>query len=329
MQPKWFAFLFGLAAGPLLAAPSGLIYTANELAASVSEISLVDGSVRNVSTSIAPHNVQTTPDGQRLLAVGASAHAGMGGASGRLLVFDTADLGKAPAELDAGRHPAHVVTDRAGKRAFVSDSVANAVHVFDLATRSQSASIATGRFPHGLRLSPEGKELFVANVKDGTVSVIELASLKETARIPVGRTPVQVGFTPDGREVYVSLRDENRVAVIDVASRKVVARIAVLNQPIQVYATPDSKRVYVANQGSANRPDRRVSVIDTASRKVIATVETGKGAHGVVVSDDGGYAFVSNIADNSVSAIDTATQRVVASYRVGAGPNGISYRSLP
>jgi YVTN family beta-propeller protein len=51
------------------------------------------------------------------------------------------------------------------------------------------------------------------------------------------------------------------------------------------------------------------------------------GAHGVVVSGDGAWAFVTNIVDGTVSAIEVATGNVVASFPVGRGPNGITYRS--
>ena len=86
--------------------------------------------------------------------------------------------------------------------------------------------------------------------------------------------------------------------------------------------------MYVANQGSDSNPDDTVSVIDTKSQSVINTVVTGKGAHGVVASTDGGFLFITNTKDNTVSAIDTSTQNVVATYPVGPNPNGITYRSI-
>ncbi len=56
------------------AAPlSGTIYTANERDTSISEITLATGLVRTFKTSIVPHNVQMTPDGAFLLAVGMAA----------------------------------------------------------------------------------------------------------------------------------------------------------------------------------------------------------------------------------------------------------------
>ena len=328
-----------IATGVSSAAPlSGFIYTANERDASISEITLATGLVRTFKASIVPHNVQITPDGAFLLSVGMTAggHDKEGMQSmqkmqadndeGKLLIFDVRNLDKPVATLPAGKHPAHVITDREGQRAFVTSSEENAITVLDLARRTVIGKIGTGASPHGLRPSPDGRELYVANVGDGSVSVVDTTTLKVVGRIPVGKAPVQVGFTPDGRQVYVSLRDENRVAIIDVATRRVIGTVDVARNPIQLYATSDGKTMYVANQGSEKAWDDKVSVIDLASRKVTTTVTTGPGAHGVVVDSSGKTAFVTNIEAGTVSAIDTTSQRVTATFKVGAGPNGITYR---
>ena len=68
-------------------------------------------------------------------------------------------------------------------------------------------------------------------------------------------------------------------------------------------------------------------MIETANNSVIATIETGKGAHGVVVSDDGRHAFIANIVDDTVSVIDTTTRKVINTIKVGKGPNGITFKS--
>jgi YVTN family beta-propeller protein len=316
---------------------AGLVYSADEHGNSISAIDLASGRVETVPIPISPHNVDLTPDGARLLAVGDPAE-GEGGhgeaehggeAVGQLLVLDPERLASGPvAAIAVGEHPAHVVADKEG-RAFVTLAGANAVAVVDLDQGEVVRTVGTGRYPHGQRISPDGRELYVANVEDGSVSVIDTGTLAEVARIPVGRAPVQVGFTPDGSRVYVSLRDENRVAVIDTASRSVLARIEVGRGPIQVHATPDGRFVYVANQGSEAEPADTVSVIDVAAGSVVDTIPTGAGAHGVAVSRDGRFVFVTNIVDSTVSVIDAENRAVVGDFAVGKGPNGITFRAQP
>jgi YVTN family beta-propeller protein len=52
----------------------------------------------------------------------------------------------------------------------------------------------------------------------------------------------------------------------------------------------------------------------------------GKGAHGVVITPDGRYAWITNIYAGTVSVIDVGRQAVVATVPVGKGPNGISFQ---
>ncbi len=313
---------------------SGTVYSADEGGNTLSAIDLGTGSVTTVPLPLSPHNVDLTPDGRFLLAVGTPAsgghgddghdHADSGTVGGLLVVLDPKDLSQQATKVEVGSHPAHVVADRQG-RAFVSLSGSNEIAVVDLAQGAVTARIETGASPHGMRLSPDETELYVANVEDGSVSVIDTAGLTEAARIPVGAAPVQVGFTPDGGKVYVSLRDENRVAVIDTATREVTGRIEVGPNPIQMIATPDGRQVYVANQGTEAAPNDTVSVIDTATGEVAKTLKTGPGAHGVSASADGAFVFVTNIADDSVSVIDVARQEVLGSVPVGDRPNGVVY----
>lgn len=319
-----------LAVSGAFAAPTGFVYTANERAESISQVQLESGAVKTVKTAIAPHNVQVTPDGTRLLAVGVSSHAGHHGASGaaagQLWLFETAALDKDPVVIEAGEHPAHVVTDLAGERAFVTDSAANVVRVIDIKGKAEIARIVTGAYPHGLRLSPDGTTLYVANMRGDSVSVIDVATLKETGRITVGKSPVQVGFATDGKQAYVSLSATNQLGLIDTQQQRLIGKVPVGRTPIQMVAT-STGLVYVANQGSAKSPDQTVSVIDVAKKRVVKTIVTGKGAHGTALSQDNAYVFVSNIEAGTFSVIETSTQKVVAEHSVGAGPNGISYQA--
>lgn len=312
---------------PVGAAIAGTVYTADEHGASVSAIDTASGRVRTESLAVAPHNVQITPDGKRLLLTGmpADAHAGHGvsNGGGRLLVLDPVTLA-VEADIGIGGHPGHVVTDGAGTTAYVADAERNQILAVDLGSGKVVASMPTGAYPHGLRASPDGRELYVADVKGGSVSVLDLATQARVATIAVGKAPVQVAFAPDGRKAYVSLRDEDAVAEIDTASRKLTARIKVGRKPIQLYATPDGRKLYVANQGTSAKPDDRVSVIDLSIGKVVATLKSGRGAHGVVAAQ--GSAWISNIEDGNVAEIDTATEQVRKRYPVGKGPNGITYR---
>ena len=93
--------------------------------------------------------------------------------------------------------------------------------------------------------------------------------------------------------------------------------------------TPDNKYVLVANQGTKENPSTTVSIVDAATFTVVSTIETGDGAHGVVVDPSGRYAYITNIYENTVSVIDIEQKIVIATIPSSAAPNGISFSALP
>ena len=309
---------------------AGTVCTADEGAASISAVDLRTGGVSSTALRVTPHNVQAVAAGRLLFAVGtaAGAHgADHTRANGRLVLLEPVS-GAAPrivAEIAAGRHPRHVVADSVGERAFITDSEADALLIVDVMQRRVVASVPVGDYPHGLRLGSNGREAWLANVRDGTVSVVDIAAGREAARIPVGPSPVQAGFAPDGGRAYVSLRGANAVADIDVRTRRVLRRIPVGSGPLQLFGTPDGRLLYVANEGTRAAPGTTASVIDLAAGAVIATIETGRGAHGVVVCEFGSRAFVTNLYDDTLTEIDVATQTARRRLRVGRTPNGVTW----
>ena len=305
--------VFG-AAGSAYAAV-GSVYVADVADEGASAVSVIDATSFKRTGSIpvgqGPHNVQVSPDGKWVWVTNngdppkaaetmpaekmpKAEHWAMAGA-GAVWAIDAA-TGAVVARVLVGKHPAHVVASD-GRTAYITNGGDNTVSVLDTTAQRVIGVIPVGASPHGLR---DGKQVWVANLKGGTVSVIDTQTRKQIARIAVGKGPAQVGFTPDGRLGFVSLSEENRVAVIDPASRQVVRKVSVGTVPIQVYATPDSRLLLVANQGTPEKPGKTVSFIDLGTFKAVATIETGPGAHGVVIDRDGRRAFVTNTYANTV-----------------------------
>jgi len=327
------------AAGPAIAG-AGKVYVADEEANTISVIDTASfKKIRSISVGKAPHNVQVAPDGKLAWvtnngepgkAAEQPAHQGMSqpehgamAGGGEIWAIDTS-TDAVVAKVPVGMHPAHVVLTPDGRYAYVTNGGDNTVSVVDSATQRVVDTIPVGAYPHGVRISPDGTQVYIANLKGGTVSVIDTESRKQVAQIAVGKGPAQVGFTADGRFAFVSLSEENRVALIDPASRKVTHTVSVGTVPIQVYATPDSRTLLVANQGTRKKPGKTVSVVDLKTFKNVKTIETGSGAHGVVVDREGQYAYVTNIYANSVSVLDVKARKVIATVPVGRGPNGVS-----
>ena len=316
------------------------VYVADEESGTISVIDTASfKKIGNIQVGQGPHNVQVAPDGKLVWVtnngepakaaekaqhegMAKSDHGAMAGA-GEVWAIDTVS-DTVVAKVPVGMHPAHVVVAPDGRYAYVTNGGENTVSVVDTAALRSVSTIPVGASPHGIRISPDGKQAWVANLKGGTVSVIELQTRKQITRIAVGKGPAQVGFSPDGRLGFVSLSKENRVAVIDATSLKAIRKVTVGSAPIQLYATPNSRLLLVANQGTREKPGKSVSMIDLQTLKVVATVETGLGAHGVVIDREGRLAFVTNTYANTLSVLDVVERKVVATVQVGRGPNGVS-----
>jgi YVTN family beta-propeller protein len=73
-----------------------------------------------------------------------------------------------------------------------------------------------------------------------------------------------------------------------------------------------------------NFKDSTVSVIDTASAAVVATIPVAAGPHGMSVSPDGRWVYVTGEGGSSMSVIDTGTDRVAQTVEVGPTPHGLA-----
>lgn len=296
---------------------TGTVWVANEEGDSLTAIDAATNQVLTTVTGIAgPHNVQVSPDGASIWAV--SGHESVAA------MLDSARLTLHGA-VPTGSAPAHVVVTPDGTTAYTTNGGDGSVTAIDTATMQRVATIPTGDGPHGLRPSPDGRLVYVANVADTTLSVIDTRTNTKVDDITVGKAPAQVAFSPDGQFVYASLNGEDAVAKVDVAQRRLVGKVDVGDGPIQTYVTPDNKLLLVANQGTRKRPGTTISVIDTASFTVTKTIETGRGAHGVVVDPSGRHAYITNLYGNDVAVLDLDTLTLVARVPVGEKPNGISF----
>lgn len=300
---------------------SGAVWVANEDGAS---LSVIDAATNTVVTSVkgveGPHNVQVSPDSRTVWAV--SGHDSMA------VMLDAGTLAL-HGVVPTGAAPAHVIVTLDGKTTYTTNGADGTVTAIDAATMKPLATIPVGEGPHGLRPSPDGRWIYVANVSGNTLSVIDTSANTKVADIEVGKAPAQVAFSPDGRFVYASINAEDALVKVDVQTREVVGRVMVGDGPIQTYVSPDNRYVLVANQGTKERPGTTVSVIDTTSFTVARTVETGQGAHGVVVDPSSRHAYVTNLYGNDVAVLDLNELRVVGRIPVGDKPNGISFSTVP
>ncbi|MBL4933820.1 YncE family protein [Clostridium paridis] len=306
------------------------LYTANE-SGSISEIDLSTYKItESVKDPGAPHNIQVSPDGS---VVGYTSSAkmekgqtdqGSMSENGYAIFYET-ETGKLIKKVEVGKHPAHVVFTNDGKKVLVTNNEDNNVSILDSKNYSLIKNVAVGKGPHGFRISSDSQFAYIANMGEDTVSIVDINNNKEIRKIKVGSTPVTTGVTKDGKTLVVTINGENAIGIIDLSTDK-VEKVPVGVGPAQLYLSADDKFVFVANQGTEEAPSNSVTKIDLAAKKVAATIQTGKGSHGVLVSPDNKFVYVTNMYESTVSIIDYSTNKVIQTITVDGEPNGISIK---
>lgn len=301
-------------------------FSANE-GGTISKVKASDNSVvATIEADGIVHNVQVSPEGELIGAIlvpdmGTGHQTGME-MPGKALFYD-AETNELLNTVDIGNHPAHIVFTEDGKYTLATNNEDNTVSIIEMSSYSVISTISTGKGPHGFRVSQDSKLAYIANMAEDTVSVINLETMKEDQKIKVGATPVTTGITTDGKTLVVTLNTENALAIVNLETNE-VTKVEVGVGPAQVYIDSSNQFAYVANQGTKDVPSNSMTIVDIATKTVTATIETGKGAHGVVTSNDNKFAYVTNMFENTVSVIDLSRKKVVSTVNVGEVPNGIT-----
>jgi YVTN family beta-propeller protein len=315
-------------------------------AASRSRIRTIDLSADQdgIRRPVVPHNVQVAPDGRTVWVTVNSDHGGHESQAGHedmghaerenpmdeVVVIDPAtDAVIRRIPIASGAHLAHVVLSPDGNTAFVTAQNESAIYTIDARDYRVENKIAAppASQPHGLRIAPNGSRVYIALLQGKGLGVLNpQTGALET--VPLNGAAVQTAVTPDGRMVLVSLYDSKQIAVYDTTSKtlRYIDLFESSRGPVQIYPTPDSRYLYVADQGHYfGQPDSEwVYKVDLAGARAIWSIKAGKAPHGVVLSKDGRFAYVTNLVSDDLSVLDLETDREVARLPVGREPNGVS-----
>jgi YVTN family beta-propeller protein len=312
-----------------------LLYVADEKSGTISIIKPSKGK-RIISLPITPpsagnnmlmpHNVQVAPDGKSVWVTAVPMKPG----DMEQLVVINPNTNSIIKRINVGKnlHLAHIVFDDLSKNVFVTATDAGLIIQFDAInfTEIKRFGLPAGSKPHGMRYL-DGK-LYIANMGAKSMSVADVANGSIT-EVPLGGTAMQTAVTRNGKYAFITLYDTREVIRYELANGQItrISLPASSQGPVQIYATPDSRQLFVCDQGVLDgRPaSNEVYIIDIENASVDATIKAGRAAHGVVISNDGKTAYVTNSGDYSVSVIDIAGKKVKNTITAGTSPSGISY----
>lgn len=241
------------------------------------------------------------------------------------------------------------------------DMVPSDVSIVRTDSLQEIARIPTCTMPHGSRINRAGTRHYSACMMDDLLVEIDLDGLQVarhfvltkggehgmtgapvraassahaghdmsghgTAQPAAGSTtcsPTWAQPSPDDRTVWVACNGTSDLVEVDVASWTMRRRIPAGNGVYNLAVTRDGSRLV-----ATNKRGQSVSVLDARTGATLATLPTQRRVvHGVAISDDDRYAFVSvegiGSEPGTVEVIDLTALKTVARVDVGQQAGGI------
>jgi YVTN family beta-propeller protein len=323
----------------LLAAPvlADTLLIANKTDNTVDLFDLEAGrSAATLPTGMAPHEIAVSPNG-KLAVISNYGPRGKPGSS-----LTVIDIGKAKVvrTIDLGEHHRpHGMVWFDKKRVAVTTEDSKHLLVVDVLKGKVLSSVETDQeISHMVAVTPDGSRAFVANIRSGSVTVIDLENGKKLKDIATGAGAEGIAITPDGKEIWVGNRGADTLTVIDPQTLEIIAEVPCEGVPIRVAVTPDGRHVLVscADTGEialfdvALRKELRRAKLDLSTVPDAATRLFGDRFGdspvpvGLVISRDGGTAWVAATQSDVVVVLDTTTLAVQDLIQAGKEPDGMA-----
>jgi DNA-binding beta-propeller fold protein YncE len=309
-----------------------------------------------------PHGIVVSPDRQFYYVT--IAHGRPFGSVWKYSTKNDALIGKA----SLGLFPATLDVSPDGDFLFVvnfnlhGDMTPSTVSVVSTQTMTEIARIPTCTMPHGSRLNPQGTKQYSACMMDDMLVEIDTRTLKATRHFIVTKnqengltgppqpragssthsmhaghgseapkpgdnscSPTWAEPSADGSSIYVACNGSSEIVEVNANTWALVRRIPARPGVYNLEVTHDGSRLL-----ATNKRDQSVSIYDLKSGKELVRLPTRrKVLHGVVVSPDDRYAFVTvegvGSEPGTVEIIDLVVMKTVATVDVAQGAAGIDF----
>ncbi len=255
-----------------------------------------------------------------------------------------------------GKFPASVDVTPDGMYAFLvnfnlhGSMVPSSVSVVDAEARTEVARITTCVMPHGSRMSPDGTRQYSTCMMDDQLVEVDAVGFKVARRFNLRRgtegalpenweptshvghqmpaatcSPTWAQPSVDGSRIYVACNRADTIVEIDRDRWVVTRRFATGRGPYNLAVTPDGKYLVASlKQGSS------VQLFDLVTGQSVMQMRSSTTlTHGVTVSPDSRYAFISSegvgAAPGKVDIYDLPARTRVATVDVGQQAGGITF----
>jgi DNA-binding beta-propeller fold protein YncE len=204
------------------------------------------------------------------------------------------------------------------------------VSVVDPEAMTEVDKIETGLMPHGSRFAPDGRTHYSVGMMDGTLYETDAVTRRVTRTLETGEgTPKPTWADPHPSDPFVYVPHNGGDEVVEVHREQwtVTRRFETGDgtKPYNLEVSPDGSTLVVSYKGTG---ETGIWNLETGERTARLS-NSQSVTHGVVISPDSRYAFVSAEGvggePGAVDVFDLRSNERVASVEVGPQAGGIAF----
>ena len=237
----------------------------------------------------------------------------------------------------------------------------SSVSVVDPQTMTEITKIPTGVMPHGSRISPDGRFQYSVAMMSGELYEVDTVSLEVNRVLQLDNNhhmdhqgmdhqgmdhhsmnhqgmnhqeihhsttqPTWVIPHPSDSKVYIAGNSSNEIIEVDTDSWEIINRFKTGKGPYNIDITSDGKKLVTTLKGEGKT---EIKNLKTGKSKIVDN--TTKVSHGVVISPDNKYAFVTvegiGGEPGVLDVIDIGKAKLVSSVKIGKQAGGIAFWKL-
>lgn len=212
------------------------------------------------------------------------------------------------------------------------------VSVVDPEYMVEITKIKTGIMPHGSRISADGKSHYSVAMMSGELFEIDALELSVNRILSLDNNskyrnamhhskikPTWVSPHPNGKTLYIAGNGSNQIFVVDLESFSITDTLSTGEGPYNLAISPNGKFLL-----ATLKSEGAVSIWSLKNNKFLKKIKnTTSVSHGVVVSPDNKYAFISlegvGGEPGKVDVINLETLSLQGSVNVGKQAGGIAF----
>ena len=293
-----------------------------------------------------PHGITVDPNGKFLYLT--LAH---GNPYGKIIKYSTKDntaidhttLGLFPASMQVSKITGFIYCVNFNLH---GDMKPSTVSVIDAETMTEITKIKTGSMPHGSRISGDGLKQYSVAMMSGELFEIDALSLNVSRKLDLDNhslmdlgkmdmgenkmkhstvKPTWVIPHPNKSLAYVAGNGSNEIIEINLNKWEVSKRIKIEKNPYNVEISPDGKFMVATLKGNG-----KTAIWDLNTGNLIKLLKNSTSIpHGVAISSDSKYAFVSVEGKGGepgiVDVIDLNKLLLIDKVEVGKQAGGIAF----